>query len=376
VSRNVFGKRLTALVAGSAALLTATVAFSADKVVHVYNWSDYIDTSVLEDFTKETGIKVQYDVYDSNEVLETKLLAGKTGYDVVVPTSSFLARQIKAGVHAKLDKAKLTNLKNMWPFVTERLAAFDPGNDHAIDYMWGTTGIGYNTKKIKAILPDAPIGSWAMIFDPKNAEKLKDCGIMMLDADEEVIPAMLAYMGKNPDTKDPADFKAAAEALQKIRPFVRKFHSSEYINAIANGDICIALGWSGDFSQANSRAAEKNKTITDDAQKVEISYFIPKEGAAMWFDSMVVPADAPDKEEATTFINYMMRPDVIAKCTKAVGYANGNLESQKLIDKSILEDNTVYPDADTQKRLFTLTPLDNKIQRARTDAWRMVKTGG
>ena len=358
------------------ALMGASGAFAADRVVHVYNWSDYIDTSVLEDFTKETGIKVQYDVYDSNDVLETKLLAGKTGYDVVVPTSSYFSRQIKAGVHLKLDKSKLPNLANMWPWVMDKLAKFDPGNAHGVDYMWGTTGVGYNTGKIKAIMPDAPIGSWKMVFDPAVVAKFKDCGVMMLDADDEIIPAMLSYLGLNPDTKNPADFKKAEDALLKIRPFVRKFHSSEYINAMANGEVCLAVGWSGDFSQAQSRAADKNKTITDDAKKIDIAYFIPKEGAAMWFDSLAIPADAPDKEEAYAFINYMMKPDVIAKCTKAVGYANGNLASQKLIDPAIMGDNTVYPDKDTQARLFTLSPLDQKTQRARTDAWRMVKTGG
>ena len=377
MSRSLFGKRFAALVAGSAALLAAGLAFGAGKEVHVYNWSDYIDTSVLEDFTKETGIKVTYDVYDANEVLETKLLAGKTGYDVVVPGGAFLYRQIKAGIHTKLDKSKLPNLKNMWPLVMERLAAaYDPGNEHAVDYMWGTTGVGYNVNKIKAIMPDAPIGSWKMLFDPAIAAKFKDCGIMMLDSDEDVIPPMLNYLGLDPNTKNPADFKKAAEALQKIRPFVRKFHSSEYINAIANGDICIALGWSGDFSIAGARAAERNKTITDEAKKVEIAYFIPKEGTSMWFDNMAIPADAPNKEEAYTFINYMMRPDVIAKCSKFVGYANGNLEAQKLMDKAMLDDPTVYPDKDTIGRLFTPLPLDNKLQRARTDAWRSVKTGG
>ena len=360
---------------GGLALPGVGAANAADRVVHVYNWSDYIDTTVLDDFTKETGIKVQYDVYDNNQVLETKLLAGKTGYDVVVPTSSFLARQITAGVHTKLDKSKLPNLKNMWPWVTNKLAAFDPGNEHAVDYMWGTTGVGYNVGKIKAIMPDAPIGSWKMVFDPAIAAKFKDCGIMMLDADEDIIPAMMLYLGLKPDSHNPADFKKAADALLKVRPFVRKFDSSEYINAIANGDICLAIGWSGDFSQAASRAADKNKTITDDAKKTEIAYFIPKEGAQMWFDSMVIPADAPDKEEAYAFINYMMRPDVIAKCSKVVGYANGNLESQKLLDKDLLGDPTVYPDKDTQARLFTISPLDNKTQRARTDAWRTVKAG-
>ena len=366
---------LTALLAGSVGVVMSSPALAGDKVVHVYNWSDYIDTSVLEQFTKETGIKVQYDVYDSNDILETKLLAGKTGYDVVVPTSSFLARQIKAGVHEKLDKSKLPNLVNMWPWVTEHLAKYDPNNEHGVDYMWGTTGVGYNVKKIKAIMPDAPIGSWKMVFDPAVVAKFKDCGVMMLDADDEVIPSMMAYLGLNPDSKDPADFKKAEDALKLVRPFVRKFHSSEYLNAIANGDICIALGWSGDFSIANSRAKDKNKTITDDAQKIEISYFIPKEGADMWFDSWVIPADAPNKEEAYAFINFMMKPDVIAKCTNYVTYANGNLASQKLIDPAILNDPTIYPDAETQKRLFTITPYDKVAQRALTDTWRNIKSG-
>ncbi len=375
MSRSLLGKRFAALVAGSAALLAANVA-SAESVVNVFNWSDYIDASVLEDFTKETGIKVQYDVYDANEVLDAKLMAGKTGYDVVVPGGAFLYRQIKAKIHSELDKSKLPNLKNMWPMVMEHLAAYDAGNAHAVNYMWGTTGIGYNVNKIKAIMPDAPIGSWDMLFKPEIAAKFKDCGIMMLDSDEDVITTMLQYLKLDPNTKNPADYKTAAEALQKIRPYVRKFHSSEYINAIANGDVCIALGWSGDFSIAATRAADKNKTITDDAKKIEISYFIPKEGTMMWFDNLAIPADAKHKDEAYKFIDYMMRPDVIAKCSKFVGYANGNLEAQKLMDKSMLEDTTVYPDKDTLARLYVPLPLDAKMQRARTDAWRSVKTGG
>lgn len=375
MTKTAFALGLAALLASTTGLLSLTAAAAEDKVVHVYNWSDYIDASVLEDFTKETGIKVQYDVYDSNDVLETKLLAGKTGYDVVVPTSSFLARQIKAGVHSVLDKSKIPNLKNMWPLVTERLAKYDPNNDHAVNYMWGTTGIGYNVKKIKAIMPDAPIGSWKMVFDPAIAAKFKDCGIMMLDADDEVIPSMMAYLGMNPDSKNPDDFKKAEEALLKVRPFIRKFHSSEYINAMANGEICIALGWSGDFSQAQSRAAEKNKTIKDEAQQTEIAYFIPKEGADMWFDSMAIPADAPNKENAYAFINFMQRPEVAAKNTNFVSYANGNLASQKLITPEILGNPNIYPDADTQKRLFTITPYDKKAQRALTDTWRNIKTG-
>ena len=354
---------------------SATAVFAEEKVVNVYNWSDYIDPAVLEDFTKETGIKVQYDVFDSNDTLETKLLAGKTGYDIVVPTGAFLSRQIKAGVFDTLDKSKLTNLPNMWPEVMGRLSKYDENNDHAINYMWGTTGIGYNVKKIKERMPDAPLDSWKMVFDPAVIAKFKDCGVMMLDAPDEIVPAMMNYLGKNPDSKDPADFQAAGEAFKAIRPFVRKFHSSEYINALANGDVCLVVGWSGDVIQARNRAEEKNATITDDAKKTEISYFIPKEGALMWFDNMAIPKDAAHKEEALVFLNYMMRPDVIAKCSNFISYANGNLASQKLVNKDIIEDVRIYPGVDTIKRLFTVSPNDQKVQRALIDVWRKMKRG-
>ena len=362
-------------LAGLVALigLAAMPAAAEEKTVHVYNWSDYIDESILADFTKETGIKVQYDVFDSNEILETKLLAGKTGYDIVVPTGAFLARQIKAGVFQKLDKSKLTNLGNMWPEISERLAKYDPGNEHAVNYMWGTSGVGYNVKKIKERMPNAPLDSWALLFDPEVVKNFADCGVMMLDAADEVVPATLAYLGLNPDSKTPEDFKKAADHFKKIRPYVRKFHSSEYINALANGDVCIVLGWSGDVIQAKTRAEEKNASITDEAKKTEISFAIPKEGALMWFDNLAIPSDAPNADGAHQFINYLMRPEVIAKATNYVAYANGNLASQKLVNKEILEDPRIYPGAETLKRLFTNTPYDQKTQRALTSVWRKMK---
>ena len=348
-------------------------AAADDKTVHVYNWSDYIDELILADFTKETGIKVQYDVFDFNEILETKLLAGKTGYDIVVPTATFLARQIKAGVFQKLDKSKLTNSGNMWPEITDRLAKYDPGNEHAVNYMWGTTGVGYNVKKIKERMPNAPLDSWAMVFDPEVIKNFKDCGIMMLDAPDEIVPATMNYLGLDPNSKNPDDFKKAAEHFKKIRPFVRKFHSSEYINALANGDICLVVGWSGDVIQAKTRAEEKNASITDEAKKTEISYSIPKEGALMWFDNLAIPADAPNPDGAHQFINYLMRPEVIAKATNFVAYANGNLASQKFVNKEILEDTRIYPGVETIKRLYSTTPNDQKTQRALTNIWRKMK---
>lgn len=358
-----------AILSSVAALSLMTgAALAQDRTVRVFNWSDYIDESILEDFTKETGIKVVYDVFDSNEVLETKLLAGGTGYDIVVPTGTFLGRQIQAGVFQKLDKSKLTNLENLWPEIMARVEKFDPGNEHAINYMWGTTGFGYNVDKIKAIMPDAPVDSWDMIFDPDIASKFADCGIYVLDTADEMFPAALNYLGLDPDSANTEDFKKAAELMQAVRPYIQKFHSSEYINALANGDICLAVGWSGDVLIARDRAAEANNGVT-------VEYVIPKEGAMMWFDNMAIPADAPHVEEAHEFLNYIMRPDVIAKATNYVFYANGNKASQQFVDKAVLEDPAVYPDEATVNNLFTTTTKPPKAMRVRTREWTKVKTG-
>lgn len=340
----------------SAVLLATTMlatgfAFAAaaqERVVNVYNWSDYIDSSIIDDFTKDTGIKVVYDVYDSNEILETKLLAGGSGYDVVVPTSSFLARQIEAGVYQKLDKSKLPNLSNMWDMVSERTVVFDPGNEYSINYMWGTIGIGYNVAKIKEVLGTDEIDSWKTVFDPEQAAKLKDCGINFLDSPTDMIPVTLAYLGLNPDSHEPDDIAKAEEALLKVRPFVRKFHSSEFINGLANGDICIAVGWSGDVFQARDRAEEADNGV-------ELNYVIPKEGTQMWFDQMAIPADAPHPEEAHAFLNYMMKPEVIAKSSNYVYYANGNKASQEFLDEGVHDDPAVYPPDDVMAKLFVNT---------------------
>ncbi len=367
-------KRTLAIAATLAAFCAATLpAFAEDRVVNVYNWSDYIDPSILDDFTKETGIKVKYDVFDSNDLLETKLLAGKTGYDVVVPSSNFLARQIDAGVFLKLDKSKLPGLSHVWPDVAKRLAVFDPGNQYGVNYLWGTTGIGYNVNKIKERMPDAPLDSWKMVFDPEVISKFKDCGVMFLDTPDEVIPAALNYLGKDPNSRNPDDFASAAELLKKVRPFVKKFHSSEYINALANGDACLVIGWSGDIKQSASRAAEKNKTQKDPKKKVEVGYVIPKEGAGTFYDNLAIPKDAKNLDEAYAFIDYLLRPEVIAKASNAISYANGNIDSQKFIDKAILEDKSVFPDEETMKKLFTVLPLDQKSQRESTKIWRDIK---
>jgi putrescine transport system substrate-binding protein len=372
-SRGHENKRLAPIAALAAALFAglplAPVAAQPPRVVNFYNWSDYIDPTVLEDFSKETGIKVRYDTFDSNDTLEAKLFAGKSGYDVVVPTGYFLARQIAAGVFQKLDKSKLPNLVNAWPEITARLATYDPGNQYAVNYMWGTTGIGYNVKAARQILgPNAAIDSWADVFEPEKISRFKDCGVHLLDSSDDIMPAALHYLHLDPNSSAPDDLQKAADLLGKIRPYVRKFHSSEYLNALATGEICFVVGFSGDIKQAQKRAAQSNAGIA-------IGYAIPKEGAQLWFDNLAIPRDAPDVDEAHALINYLLKPEVAAKNTNFVSYANGNLASQKFIDKSILDDRTVYPDAATMAKLYTITAHDQKTQRLINRLWMRIKTG-
>jgi putrescine transport system substrate-binding protein len=361
-------RREMVLLLASLALI-APVGAQPERMINFYNWSDYIDPSVLEDFTRETGIKVKYDTFDSNDMLETKLLAGRTGYDLVVPTAYFLERQIKAGVFQKLDKSKLPNLTNAWDEIARRLAAYDPGNQYAVNYMWGTTGLGFNVKKAREILgPDARIDTWDIVFRPELIAKFKDCGVHMLDAPDDVFAAALSYLKLDPNTKDEKDFDKAAELLLKVRPFVRKFHSSEYLNALASGEICLVLGYSGDVKQAQKRAAEAKNGV-------EIGYAIPKEGAQLWFDNLAIPKDAKNAAAAHALINYLLRPDVAARNSNFVAYANGNAASRALIDKAILEDKSVYPDDATMQKLYTIKAHDQKTQRVMNRLWTRIKTG-
>lgn len=338
------------------------------KVLNVYNWSDYIAEDTNANFEAQTGIKVNYDVFDSNEVLETKLLAGRTGYDVVVPSASFLERQIQAGVFMKLDKSKLPNLVNMDPEIMARVARHDPGNEHAVPYMWGTTGIGYNPEKVKAALGVDAIDSWSMIFEPENAQKLQSCGLTLLDAPGEVIDSALIYLGRDPNSEAPEDLAAAEELLMKIRPFVRYLHSSQYINDLANGEICVALGWSGDILQAQARGAEA-------ATPVEVAYTIPKEGAIMWFDMLAIPADAPHPDNAHAYINYLMEPAVIAAVSNYVAYANGNLASFELIDEAVRTDPSVYPTPEVRAKLYPHLAESQEYSRLSNRAWTRFRTG-
>ena len=359
--------RILAALAASVAL--ALPAQAQQRVVNFYNWSNYMAPGVLEDFSKETGIKVVYDTFDANETLETRLLAGKSGYDVVVPTAYFLQRQIAAKIFQKLDKTKLPNLANAWDAVTSRLDVYDPGNQYAANYMWGTTGIGYNVKAVENILgAGARIDSWDIVFKPEVLAKFKDCGIHMLDSADDILPAALNSLELDPNSAKQPDLDKAAELVGKIRPLVRKFHSSEYLSALATGEICLVVGWSGDIIQARARAEESQNGV-------EIGYVIPKQGAQMFFDNLAIPSDAEHVAEAHELINYLYRPEVAAKNSDYLGYANGNFASQKLVDPKILNDKTIYPDDAMLRKLFVITARDAPTQRVINRLWTRVKTG-
>jgi putrescine transport system substrate-binding protein len=347
----------------------AGAASAEQRVLNVYNWSDYIAEDTVKKFTAETGIKVNYDVYDSNEVLETKLIAGHSGYDIVVPTASpFMARQIQAGLLQKLDKAKLPNWGNLDPEILERLARYDPGNQRAVPWMWGTVGIGYNVDQIARRMPEAPVDSLGILFDPATVARFKDCGVELLDSPTDVLPAVLKFLGLDPDSQAAADLDRATAQLQQVRASVRKFHSSEYINDLANGNACLAFGYSGDIFQAAARAEEAGPAV-------KVAYAIPREGALFWVDGMVVPADARNVDEAHRFLDFLMRPEIVAETTNRLGYANGNRAALPLVDAAIRDDPTVYPPEAVRASFYTLSVSSRAYDRLRTRAWTRIKTG-
>ena len=339
-----------------------------EKVLHVFNWSDYIAEDTVPNFEKQSGIKVTYDVFDSNDVLETRLLAGNSGFDVVVPSASFLERQIKAGVFQKIDKSQIPNLKNMDPDIMNRVGLHDPNNEYSVPYLWGTTGIGYNEDKIKKILGDARPDSWNYIYDPKLVAKFKDCGLSLLDAPDEILKTVLAWLGRDPNSQKEEDLKAAEEKLMPIRPFIRKIHSSQYIDDLANGDLCIAVGWSGDILQARDRAEEAG-------QGVKIKYSIPKEGTIVWFDMLAIPADAKHPKNAHAFINYLMEPQVAANNSNFVNYANGNADSLAMVKEDVKNDPGIYPTPEVKAKLFPSLAYGEDFQRLMNRMWTKFQTG-
>ncbi len=361
--------RRTPLLAG---LLATAVSISAvqaaEPVVKIYNWSDYVGETTLADFQKATGIKALYDVFDSNETLEGKLLAGRSGYDVVVPSNHFLGKQIKAGAFQKLDRSQLPNWDNLDPKLLKQLENNDPGNHYAVPYLWGTNGIGYNVAKIKEVLGVDTIDSWATVFEPENMQKLATCGVSFLDSADEMIPAALNYMGLDANTRNAADYAKAEAKLLAVRPYVTYFHSSKYIGDLANGDICVAVGFSGDILQAADRAEEAGKGV-------EIAYSIPKEGANLWFDMLAIPVDASNSKEAHAFINFLLDPAAIAGVSDYVGYANPNTKAGELMDPEVFNDVSVYPPQAVLDKLYISAELPVKVQRLMTRSWTKVKSG-
>jgi putrescine transport system substrate-binding protein len=341
-----------------------------DKVVNIYNWSDYISEEALEGFTKRTGIKVVYDVYDSNETLQAKLLTGSSGYDVVFTTARpFATNQIKSGIYQKFDKSKLTNFANLDPAILKSLADVDAKNEYTAPYMWGTTGIGYNEKKVKEVLgANAPVNSWALMFDPAHAKKLASCGMTILDDEVEGLAAVMVALGRPPASGTVPDLDAAMNTFARIRPHVRYFHSSRYIDDLANGEICVAMGYSGDVMQARDRAEEAKNGVV-------IKYSIPKEGAVRWVDLMAIPKDAPNPGNAHLFINYLLEPAVIAGISNYVGYANGNAKATALVDKEVRSNPGVYPPAEVARKLVDNTTSKPDEAKARVRAWTKIKSG-
>ncbi len=346
----------------------AAPAAGKDDVLNVYNWADYIGPTTIAGFESRTGIRVTYDTYDSNEVLDTKLLTGHTGYDVVFPSSNFMQRQIKAGVFLALDKSKLPNLANMDPDIMHRVAEHDPGNEHSINYMWGTTGIGYNPQMVEKAIGTDRIDSWSALFDPTIASRLAKCGITMLDAPEDVVGSARIYQGLDPNSEAAEDLAATEALLKKVRPYVRYFHSSQHVNDLATGEICVALSWNGLILQARARGAAAEIPV-------EVAYVVPKEGAYLWFDMVAIPADAPHPDQAHAFLNYLMEPDVIAAVTNHVGYANGNAASLAYLEDEVRNDPAVYPPDEIRAKLYPTVVFTPGYSRNLNRAWTRIKTG-
>ncbi|KMM85145.1 putrescine transport system substrate-binding protein [Pseudomonas taetrolens] len=351
-------------------LMLAGTLCQAGETVKIYNWSSYIAPDTLKNFQRDTGVASSYDVYDSNETLDGKLMTGNSGYDVVFPSNHFMARQIQGGALKKLDKSQLPNWKNLNPVLLKALEVNDPGNQHGFPYLWGSTGIGYNIDKVRAVLgEDAPLDSWDLIFKPQYMEKLAKCGVAILDNGPELLPVALNYLGLPHHSKDPEDYKKAEALLLKVRPYINYFHSSKYTGDLANGNICVAVGFSGDILQADSRAKEAKNGIN-------IGYSVPKEGSPIWFDMVAMPVDAPDEKAAYSYMNYLLRPEAMAEITNYVHYANGNQQADALVNPQIKADTKVYPTPAMMDTLFALQAMPLKVDRVRTRVWTRIKAGG
>ncbi|MGA9094945.1 MAG: polyamine ABC transporter substrate-binding protein [Pseudomonas alloputida] len=349
-------------------MLAANVA-SAAETVKIYNWSSYVAPDTLKNFQQASGIVPTYDVYDSNETLDGKLMTGNSGYDVVFPSNHFMARQIQGKALKRLDKSQLPNWHNLNPVLLKALEVNDPGNQYGFPYLWGSTGIGYNIDKVKAVLGDnAPVDSWDLIFKPEYMSKLKSCGVAVLDNGPELLPIALHYLGLPHHSQDPKDYEKAKDLLMKVRPYISYFHSSKYTGDLANGDICVVVGFSGDVLQAKNRADEANNGV-------KVGYSIPKEGAPMWFDMVAMPVDAPDEKAGYAYMNYLLQPEVMANISNHVQYANGNLKADGLVDPAMKGNTMIYPSDEVMGKLYALEAMPAKIDRIRTRIWTSIKAG-
>jgi putrescine transport system substrate-binding protein len=357
------------LMSTAAQAQTPEPASGKQRELRVYNWADYILPSVPKDFAAQTGIKLTWDVFDSNEALEAKLLTGRSGYDLVVPSNNFLETQIKADVYQKLDKSKLPNWQHLDEGLMQLMSANDPGNQYAVPYMYGTVLIGFNPDKVKAVLgDDAPVDSWDLIFKEENISKLKQCGVAMLDSPGDILPIALHYLGLNPNSATPADYEKAGALMLKIRPNIAYFHSAKYMTDIANGDICVAIGYSGSFYQFANRAKEAGNGVV-------VDWRLPKEGAPLWYDSFAIPKSAKNVAEAHEFLNNLLEPKVIAPISDFLGYPNPNKDAMPLVGPEISANTGLTPTAEAQKTLYVLQPLPQKIERVRTRVWNTIKSG-
>ena len=350
-----------------ASLAAPLAAGAAEEVVHLYNWNDYFAEDTLSGFQSRTGVRAVLDLYDSNEILDAKLLAGSSGYDLVFPTAlPFAARQIKAGIYLPLDKAKLPGLKHLDPEILKSLQAIDPGNQYLVPYMWGTTGLGINVDKVKAALGEEPEASWALVFDPEKAKKLAGCGLTLFDDPTEVFAAALTYLGKDPNSRDKKDLEAVQNLIKAVHPYIRYFHTSQVISDLANGDTCVAMGYSGDVLQARDKAVEAGNGV-------KVAYLVPKEGAVLWVDVMAIPKDAPNPAQGLAFIEYLLDPQVIAAASNFVNYANPNLAATEFLDAAVRQDPGVYPSPETRAKLFTLKEPSDKEMRELNRIWTRLK---
>ncbi|MEI2417726.1 polyamine ABC transporter substrate-binding protein [Orrella sp. JC864] len=365
------GKTGTAVRAGCALALAAAcgAGWAQSGTVNVYNWAEYTAPDTLSGFEKATGLKVRYDVYDSNDTLQARLLTGKSGYDVVVPSTHYAARQLEGGLFQKLDRSKIPNWQHLDPDIMALVAEVDPGNQYLVPWGYGTNGLGYNvTRARQALGEDADLGSWDTLFDPEKAARLQSCGISVLDEAAQVFPAALHYLGKDPNSSDPADLKAALELLKKIRPYIRQFSSSGYIDELAAGDLCMVYGYSGDVMIAKRRAQEAKRSY-------EIDYYIPHGGAPAWFDTMAIPKDAGNVDGAHAFINYIETPEVHAAITNHMFYPNANKSAREFVDPDVANNPMIYPPPEVSKTLFVIKPQPLNVQRLQTRMWAELKSG-